>query len=196
MLREGRGYKSHAAFAKAIGVAQSTVAGWESGRREPDFATVKTLADFFEVPIDFLLSDDCSPVVISKNGKNIWAQNPIAIISSQYHVPSEILSKITGASRETVEQWLNGSAQPNKDEYHSIAEFFQLDETNLKKGFIPFDTDKNVQLKVYGETNLRFAAYRGRESLSDENIAVIEKFLLDTAKSLTDIPGASKNDDV
>lgn len=56
-LREKAGYKSQKAFADAFGVAQSTVGGWESGKREPNFETTKKLAQFFDVPIDYLIGD-------------------------------------------------------------------------------------------------------------------------------------------
>lgn len=63
-LRELSGYKSQQAFADAFGVAQSTVGGWESGKREPNYETTIRLAEFFNVPIGRLLDaekpDDCS----------------------------------------------------------------------------------------------------------------------------------------
>lgn len=56
-LREKHGYASQKAFADAFGVAQSTVGGWESGKREPNYETTKKLAHFFDVPIDYLIGD-------------------------------------------------------------------------------------------------------------------------------------------
>lgn len=54
-LREASGYKSQQSFADAFGVAQSTVGGWESGKREPNYETTMRLADYFGVTIDYLL---------------------------------------------------------------------------------------------------------------------------------------------
>ena len=56
-LREKAGYKSQQSFADAFGVAQSTVGGWESGAREPNFATLYRLADFFHVPAGYLIDN-------------------------------------------------------------------------------------------------------------------------------------------
>ena len=42
-------------LAKALGVSQSTLSTWESGRYEPDLSTLNKLADFFGVPIDYIL---------------------------------------------------------------------------------------------------------------------------------------------
>lgn len=54
-LRESAGYKSQQSFADAFGVAQSTVGGWEAGKREPNFQTLMRLADFFDTTLDYLL---------------------------------------------------------------------------------------------------------------------------------------------
>ncbi len=54
-LREAAGYKSQQAFADTFGVAQTTVASWEGGKREPNYATTLRLADFFHVSLDYLL---------------------------------------------------------------------------------------------------------------------------------------------
>jgi len=44
-------------FADLIGVAQSTVGMWESGKREPDFEMIKKIADFFGVTVDHLIGN-------------------------------------------------------------------------------------------------------------------------------------------
>lgn len=46
---------SQRAFAEILGIAQSTVGMWESGKREPDFATTQKIADYFNVTVDYLL---------------------------------------------------------------------------------------------------------------------------------------------
>lgn len=56
-LREAAGYKSQQSFADAFGVAQSTVGGWEAGKREPNYETVNRLAHFFSVPVGYLLEE-------------------------------------------------------------------------------------------------------------------------------------------
>lgn len=40
-----------------LGVALSTVAMWETGSRQPDYATLNKIAEFFKVSFDTLLSD-------------------------------------------------------------------------------------------------------------------------------------------
>lgn len=60
-LRENYGYKSQQSFADSFGVAQSTVGGWESGKREPNYETTLRLAQFFGVSVDYLLGRDDDP---------------------------------------------------------------------------------------------------------------------------------------
>ena len=45
---------SQAHLAKAIGVAQSTVGMWESGKSVPEFNTLIKVADYFSVTVDYL----------------------------------------------------------------------------------------------------------------------------------------------
>ena len=54
-LREAAGYKSQQSFADAFGVAQSTIGNWEAGKREPNYETTIRLAQFFKVPVGYLL---------------------------------------------------------------------------------------------------------------------------------------------
>ncbi|MBE5035466.1 helix-turn-helix domain-containing protein [Gallibacter intestinalis] len=44
--------------AKQINMAPSTLGSYVQGTREPDFATLKTIADYFDVSIDYLLDHD------------------------------------------------------------------------------------------------------------------------------------------
>lgn len=56
-LRENMGLSQYT-FAEQIGIAQSTVGGWEAGKREPNFSTILKIADFFGVTVDYLLGRD------------------------------------------------------------------------------------------------------------------------------------------
>ena len=53
-LRKKRGLNQRE-FAQQLGVSNSTVAMYETGRREPDHETTEKIADFFNVDVDYLL---------------------------------------------------------------------------------------------------------------------------------------------
>jgi transcriptional regulator with XRE-family HTH domain len=52
--RDERGY-NQAQFARALGIPQSTLAGYESGKRKISVKTLKQTADLLGVKVDFLL---------------------------------------------------------------------------------------------------------------------------------------------
>ncbi len=68
-LRDNQGFHSQQALANALGVAQSTVANWERGRREPNYATTVRLARLLGVSTDYLLglSDHPQSGVVSES---------------------------------------------------------------------------------------------------------------------------------
>lgn len=78
-LREAAGYKSQQAFADAFGVAQSTVGGWEAGKREPNYTTTIRLAQFFGVSVDFLINEEkysgLSDKPLTFLNKNGWPED-------------------------------------------------------------------------------------------------------------------------
>ena len=65
-LRE-EAHVSQAQLARAIGVSQSTVGMWESGRSVPEYKTLLRVADYFDVSVDYL-SAKSSVKDISSNG--------------------------------------------------------------------------------------------------------------------------------
>ena len=48
-------------LADKLSVSQSTVGNWESGMREPNFDTIKKIAEFFDVTVDYLLGRTDDP---------------------------------------------------------------------------------------------------------------------------------------
>ena len=42
-------------LSKLIGIAQTTYAGYETGRYEPDIETLIKIADYFKVSVDYLV---------------------------------------------------------------------------------------------------------------------------------------------
>lgn len=55
--------QTQAEIASACNVKQNTVSAWETGRTEPDFESLKKMADIFNCSIDELLGQKEKPVV-------------------------------------------------------------------------------------------------------------------------------------
>lgn len=49
-----------------LGVAQTTYAGYETGRYEPDFKTLIVIADYFKVSTDYLLGRYDNTKIVAK----------------------------------------------------------------------------------------------------------------------------------
>ena len=56
-LRKSKGL-TQAALAAALGIGKSTISMYEVGRREPDFETLEAIADFFNIPMSYLIDRD------------------------------------------------------------------------------------------------------------------------------------------
>lgn len=53
-----------------INVAESTVSLYENGKRQPDFETIKKLADFFGVTTDYLLERTDTPTPVPQTAQS------------------------------------------------------------------------------------------------------------------------------
>ena len=76
-----------------IGVAESTMSLYESGKRQPDFDTLQTLANFFSVSVDYLLgrTEYAEAPALTPHGK--W----IPVLGNvQAGIPIEAIEDIIG----------------------------------------------------------------------------------------------------
>lgn len=147
----------------ALNLATSTISMYENGKREPDFETLETIADYFNVDIDYLLGktdkitriefDDYSDV------KNL-------IHPSAYRIP--IVGKIcAGDGCFVIEEKMG---------YFAIDHTIKADFALIVKGDSMIDIDINdgdivLIKKVYNYYDGKIYAIR----LIDENEATIKK---------------------
>lgn len=81
-LRKEKGM-TQTQFASEFNIATGTIAMWETGKRTPDTETLKKIARFFNVSIDFLLDNEKSPteeseepedeelIILNRNAKKL-----------------------------------------------------------------------------------------------------------------------------
>ena len=55
-------------LATALGIAKSTVSMYENGQREPDFETLESISDYFNVDMRTFFPNDKQPLSISAEG--------------------------------------------------------------------------------------------------------------------------------
>ena len=56
-LRTSRGF-SQRKLSEELGMTQSRIGNYEAGLREPDFQTLETIADYFNVPLSSLIASE------------------------------------------------------------------------------------------------------------------------------------------
>ena len=159
-LREKAGYSQYS-FADAMGIAQSTVGGWESGKREPNFDMTKKIADFFGVSVDYLLGRD-----LPEEEKSQSLNNELDEYLEQLKNRSEMrmLFKLAkGATKKDVEQAVKIIEAEMEKKFSSL-----MTASNVKVGGVDFVADVMNNLDRSSEKNIfdRLAEYN--EPLADE----------------------------
>ena len=105
MLREGAGLSQYR-FADEIGVAQSTVGMWESGKREPDYKMTATLARYFDVSIDYLVGHSSCAISDAQKEPATPEEQPVHPIVDRLIAESQDLSEEEAAKVQEYVQLL------------------------------------------------------------------------------------------
>ncbi|GAA0490994.1 helix-turn-helix transcriptional regulator [Salinibacillus aidingensis] len=63
-------------MSKKIGVARTTYAMYEQGRRNPDYEVLEKIADFFEVTTDYLLGRSDNPEMTEEEAFDAFINDP------------------------------------------------------------------------------------------------------------------------
>ena len=134
-LREERGIDQKV-LAIDLNVSQPTISDWENGRKTPSVENLVRLADYFSVPLDYLLGrieltesnlppEPLSLINVSPSGKSINRIRDLRI--AQYpKMSQEKLGQIVGVGRSTVAMWESGKSEPDNDTLIKLAEIFDV----------------------------------------------------------------------
>lgn len=71
-------YKVH----KATGVAQSSLSDWKNGKSTPKYESLKKIADYFGVTVDYLLGNEEIPVAAADGEYDDLTEEQIAILEN------------------------------------------------------------------------------------------------------------------
>lgn len=147
----------------ALNLATSTISMYENGKREPDFETLETIADYFNVDIDYLLGKTDK---ITRIEFDDYSDDKNLIHPSAYRIP--IVGKIcAGDGCFVIEEKMG---------YFAIDHTIKADFALVVKGDSMIDIDINdgdivLIKKVYDYYDGRIYAIR----LIDENEATIKR---------------------
>lgn len=87
-------------FAQKLSLAKSTISLYETGKREPDYKTIKIIAEFFGVTVDYLLG--------FSNEKTGKADLKIQTIDGRTLEGFEIFAELTKEEQKQVLDLLKG----------------------------------------------------------------------------------------
>ena len=96
-------------LAEKLGVSKGTVAMWEVGKRKPDFETLCTLSELFDVRTDYILGqtdDDSSITLSAKDIEQLGAWTTEESLKELF----ETYLTIDDIGKSTVENLIRGEA--------------------------------------------------------------------------------------
>ena len=110
-------------FGEIIGVSESTISLYETGKRQPDFTTLKKIADYFDVTIDYLLDRDNTSDMLLTPEKNML-RTRLKELREQHKLTQAQLAKKIGVSRSAVAMWEIGESSPDNNMLLALASVF------------------------------------------------------------------------
>lgn len=111
-------------FASKIGVSQTTVTAWETGKAEPASSIIVKIANYFNISTDFILevNDSKPPFVLGTNIKQL---------RRSHNLNQSDLGKILNVSQQAVTAWETNRSIPGADTLLFIADYFKVSADEL-----------------------------------------------------------------
>ena len=173
-----------------LGIQKSAVAKYENGRIvNLKQSTLKKISEFFDIPIDELMSDDIKPSENNgsenKKAVEVFAKN-LNYYMLQSGVTQKELSEILGVSKPTFCEYCNAKKYPRMEKVQALANYFNIsvsdlvDETSSKQPIKQPSMDKNDTLAVIAklQSDDEFADIVFKISkLDDEKILALKKLI-------------------
>lgn len=158
-------------LADNVGVAESTVCLWENGKRLPDIERLKQVAQFFNVTLDYLLSEREYIGVGENNFFRIDDKNPIPILGN-------VVAGVPIESQENLEGYIFISYGNNTEYFALRVNGDSMVNVGIKDGSILVVHCQNVAengdiivAMVNGEQTVkRFKKYNNNIFLAPENL--------------------------
>ncbi|MCK8098671.1 helix-turn-helix domain-containing protein [Bacillus sp. 2CMS4F] len=109
-LREEKKMKQQE-VADKLGIARTTYASYEQGKREPDHETLIKIADYYNVTIDFLLrgeSQETQDKIFNEEARRIL-EDPDTLVAA---ADGKITASILEAAQRIIAEQLKSGRQP------------------------------------------------------------------------------------
>jgi transcriptional regulator with XRE-family HTH domain len=167
-LRKELGYNQET-MAKELGVAQSTIAMWETGQRLPSPELYKQIADYFDVSIDYLYGRNVA------DNKNIIAQNIQYYMDINNKERKQVCDAL-GVKYTTFTDWIKGNSYPRIDKIELLANYFGITKSDLIEEHRQGNVTLGDIIKAYRvENSMSMDTFADRSGISKAYISLLEK---------------------
>ena len=113
-------------------LGKNSFINWESRGTVPSGEVVTKIADYFDVTVDYLLTDDAqkTPTVSQElsDQKTFW--NNFILLCNEHNIPPNAVCAKIGLSTAITTKWKNG-AVPRDATLHKIANYFNVTVNDL-----------------------------------------------------------------
>ena len=117
-LRISKGF-TQSELGKKVGVSQNTFTNWENGSREPNFKTLRKLANVLETTIDYLLGEEEMTVQL------VFASRLKVLRVSNGYSQTQIAQSL-GTVQGAVSKYECGIREPDLKMLVKIADFYNV----------------------------------------------------------------------
>ena len=129
-IREARKAKSliMKELAQKIGVTESTISMYETGKREPDLETLVRIADVLDVSTDYLLGRSASPSSIDAQTFSypVVLPNRIKQCRERANLSQKYVAHVLGVAAPSVSNWESGKTKPTMKNFIGLAKLFDV----------------------------------------------------------------------
>lgn len=163
-LRENLGLNQKQ-IAEKLNIPRTTYSGYEHGRREPDFETLKKIAVFFDCSIDYLLDISTDKKSKVKDVQpNIMFANRMKKKRESLNMTQNDLSIILGIPKEIIIDYENGEDFPDLNLLSNISVTLNTTSDYL----IGVSDNPNVEYKIFTD---RLKDIMIKEEITKENLS-------------------------
>lgn len=177
-LRQETGL-SQQELANKIGISKSSINMYERGEREPGIETLKRMADFFNVDIDYLLGKSQvkrKTVKIKNYSQKVIAKN-IQNLRKEANMSKSQLADLLNVKETVVANIESGKVVPDKDTIFNICDIFHTTPDFLDGSICDYEENGDL------DAEYRFL---NRKQLSPDQLQLTEgeKMLLDLFRQI------------
>jgi transcriptional regulator with XRE-family HTH domain len=164
---------------KIINKSRSTIAGYETKRKEPDYETLKKIAEYFNVSTDYLLENTYNPIELADS---IMFNKRLKYLREQHSLSQRQLSLKINVSQQTIASWETGLTQPSDYNLHKLSNLFSisidylLGKTNEPQSIPISNNSQKLSIEIH-DLLIKKSIITKDEILTDEKIEWLRKLI-------------------